>query len=258
MRLATWNILAPEFCAPSLDGTDYYRDTRPHLKWADRFPRLVARIQRLDADVLCLQEVSAAQWGRKLLPALEQAGYRCHFAPRPGNRPDGVVVAVRGGWQVTWTRPVPFLDGSDKVALMAGLVDGSGRAITVASAHLKWTADGDQPARQFDQLASEIEALGAGPAVIAGDLNLDLVRHPSWTALAARGWRSAYPDDGRPTWFADGRSEKTDGLFMRGVDATALLPVDDVATPPGLPSPDMPSDHLPLAATVDWASRGST
>jgi len=251
MRLATWNILAPEFCGPSLDGTDYYRHSRPWLKWHDRLPRIVATLEQLHADVLCLQEVSTAQWERGVRPALERLGYACCHAPRPGRRPDGVVVAARGEWSLAATTLVPFDDGSDKVVLLAELRDAQGRSLQVGSLHLKWTRDGDLALRQLTHVAGLVRP--DTPCVLAGDLNVDVVRHRDWAALAHAGWVSGYPDDGVPTWFADERAERTDAILLRGVRAVDALPIPPVEVVPGLPSEAMPSDHLPLAVTVRWS-----
>lgn len=250
IRLATYNVLCPEFAAPSLDGTDFYLRTRAFLPWAERWRRLVERVRGLDADVVCLQEVSKTHWDRSLRPAFEELGYRCLFAPRPAPRPDGVAVLVRAPLVAGPLETLGFPDDSAKVAGVVPVRLPGGRELLVVSAHLKWSADGNVPAAQLAHLFDAIDARAAALTVVAGDLNVDVLRHPVRAVVEARGYASAYPDDGRATWAAAGRAEKVDAVLVRGLRVVAVAPYPDLAPDPGLPSADEPSDHLPLVAQL--------
>ncbi len=250
IRLATWNILAPEFASPPPDGDDYYAATREHLAWAKRRPKIVAHLRTTQADAVCLQEVSKLHWERSLRPELEQAGFATLFAPRPGTRPDGVALIVPlGGRVLRWTA-FSFDDGSEKVALLAEL-ETRGRRWCVASVHLKWTAEGDLPMAQLLQVRDALAAFGAAPMALAGDWNVDPRRHPRGQEAERDGWQIAHPDDGRPTWLADGRAERVDGVLVRGFASVIPAPIPEVAVVPGLPSERWPSDHLPLTVELD-------
>lgn len=251
MRIATWNVLAPEFCAPPKEGgRDYYARVRPFLPWSLRCPRIVALVGSLEADVVCLQEVSKVHWDRGLRPHFEALGYACVFAPRPEKRPDGVALLVRAPWRIERAEPFAFDDGSEKVALIGELRGPAGGRVGAASVHLKWTGDGHEPMAQLGRVLDHVRARGDAPAIVAGDLNVDAARHRAWAFVAEPDWRMAHPNDGRPTWFADGRGEKCDGILVRNWSHVQFCPYPDVPVEPGLPSAELPSDHLPLVADL--------
>ena len=117
----------------------------------------------------------------------------------------------------------------------------------VASIHLKWDVNAEIPMVQLGHVLGEIGQLELAPTIVAGDLNVDPLRNRAWPFVAP-GWHVAHPDDARPTWIADGRSEKTDAILWRNWSSVQFQPYPDVPTLPGLPSATMPSDHLPLVA----------
>jgi endonuclease/exonuclease/phosphatase family metal-dependent hydrolase len=249
MRLATWNILAPEFCAPPREGgRDYYARVRSELSWDKRMPRIITVLGEIAADVVCLQEVSQMHWSRGLKASLEELGYTCLYAPRPDGRPDGVALLSRGEWRPVAHGVGSFDDGSEKVWLWATLEGPEGRA-HVASVHLKWDASGTIPMTQLARVLDDLGGAGGEPVVVAGDLNADPLRLRAWPFVGP-GWSVAHPDDGRPTWFADGRAEKTDAILWRNWSSVRFEPYPDVPVDPGLPSAQMPSDHLPLIAEL--------
>jgi endonuclease/exonuclease/phosphatase family metal-dependent hydrolase len=249
MRLATWNVLAPEFCAPAKEGgRDYYAHSRAHLPWHLRMPRILDEVTRLGADVVCLQEVSKVHWERGLKAGLEDLGYEALFAGRPGQRPDGVAILVRQGLRVAAQGAGGFPDDSEKAYLWATLETPRG-PVHVASVHLKWDVRAEIPMVQLGHVLDAMGRLEPAPAVVAGDLNVDPLRNRAWPFVAP-GWSVAHPDDARPTWIADNRAEKTDAILWRGWSTVRPHPYPDVPPIPGLPSETMPSDHLPLVADL--------
>ncbi len=250
IRVVTWNLLAPEFAAPPPDGEDFYPLTREHLPWAKRWPRIVEIIRGFRADAVCLQEVSKVHWERTLRPSLEQAGFTTLYAPRPGKRPDGVALLFAKGTLARLWTPFVFEDGSEKSALLARL-ETRGVVWSVASVHLKWTADGETPIDQLTRIQQELAAFGEGPLLVAGDWNVDVLRHPRRAEVEQGGWQVVHPDDGVPTWLAAGRAERADGMVARGFVSGAPEPIPRVEVHPGLPSAEWPSDHLPLIAVFD-------
>lgn len=65
--------------------------------------------------------------------------------------------------------------------------------LTVASVHLQGGSHPDVPGGELARAARAVEeASGGGPAVLAGDLNA-AADHPGFAALAAAGWRDAWP-----------------------------------------------------------------
>ncbi len=223
VRLATYNVLATAYIRAS-----YYPEVEP--RWLDpawRHPAVVRRVQALEADVLCLQEVEAGVYAalREALP-----DYVWNWLPKSGGRPDGCATAAR---TVLSTRELVYADGSGHVALLTEVAPG----LVVANTHLKW----------HQGLPQITELLRLNPQVVCGDLNVTS-DDPVLKALCAAGFK----DDGNPapTAVANGKAKKIDHVF-------STLPMR--AEPPPrvmdhtpLPSAEEPSDHLPLVVQVDF------
>lgn len=227
VRLATYNVLATAYIRAS-----YYPGVEP--RWLDpawRHPALVRRVQALEADVLCLQEVEAVVY-EALREALPE--YVWTWLPKSGGRPDGCATASR---TVLSTRELVYADGSNHVALLTEVAPG----LVVANTHLKWQ-------HGLPQLN---ELLTAKPQVVCGDLNVT-GDDPVLQALRAAGF---YADGAQaPTAVANGRAKKIDHVY-------SILPLR--AEPPPavtdhtpLPSAEEPSDHLPLVVQLDFRASG--
>lgn len=88
LSVLTWNILADvyvransyEYCDPSA------------LQWSNRKHRVIEHLIRLDADILCLQEVEDATFFIERLNAL---GYDAVYAMRPKQKRDGCLTVWR-------------------------------------------------------------------------------------------------------------------------------------------------------------------
>lgn len=63
-RLVTWNILAPSFCHPQ----KYYWTPEEQLMWPGRKDNIISEIERMNADIICLQEVEAVLFDEFMEP----------------------------------------------------------------------------------------------------------------------------------------------------------------------------------------------
>jgi len=247
--VATWNILATAYIRP-----EFYPRTAP--EWLDpawRVPALVARGVALDVDVLCLQEVEPNVFG-----ALETAlvGYAGSYSQK-AKRPDGCATfARRGRFQQTGVARIPLPFGH--VAHLLRL-EHDGRHLTIVNTHLKWDPPGTARDhqwgyRQISRVAEALRAESPAPsaAIVCGDFNVlpdsDVVE-----LLVTDGYDYAHRNTaGVRTCNSNGEAKLIDYLFYsESLRAEPRLPVPiDGQTP--LPSPDQPSDHLPLVAQFDW------
>jgi endonuclease/exonuclease/phosphatase family metal-dependent hydrolase len=205
-------------------------------------------VERLGADVVCLQEVE-----EEMLAAIAARlpGHEVHHAPKRGRR-DGVATLTR--LPVRQRQVVTFLDGTGHVALLAALEDGD-RLLGVASAHVKWDPPGARlGVYQARELVTAVERFS--PAcdgwVLAGDFNAapesELVE-----AMLARGWRDAYAHDpGASTCNANQVPRRIDFLFHTASLVAVPEPIPAIAPETPLPSDEQPSDHLAIAARFDW------
>lgn len=251
MRVATWNLL---------HGLDV-RTGRINL------PGVAADIHAMDVDVVALQEVdrelprtgrvdqvaelaATLGWHGVFAPALLGDPQR-GWTPGPGTCPDpggpaygiGLIsrtplldvacCALPGGGHGRRGpehvgRVLPGWDREPRAVLRARIGD-----LTVATTHLSfqfWLA--------VRQLRVALGFTGPGPALMLGDLNLPL---PALrVALARSGWGSSRAAQTYPSWRPN---MQLDHIVRRGVDAS------DVRV-----GPRGPSDHLPVSASVAWAS----
>lgn len=252
-RILCWNVMAPEHAAiiPT-DRPDFYARSRPFVTWAQRQDRLLSRLRLLGPDLACLQELSAfhlrAAFGRKL----RELGAELRFAKKKlPTQPDGVGTLVRTEvFEILEEERLTLDEARGHVGLLLALRHrASGRTFELLNLHVRWSPD---DTTQVDQTRAALAALDARPAadrIVCGDFNLDVLRSPLAADFAARGYSSAYPDDARPTWAADGRTQKVDALLSSpGLRLDDVLPLPPLTADPGLPSEEMPSDHVPLGA----------
>jgi len=123
--------------------------------------------------------------------------------------------------------------------------------VQLATTHLRWERPGTPPADRWTvrQARELIDALDPDvPAIVCGDLNVD-PHDEVYAMLLAAGLVDPCAD-GAPTACTNGRARRTDQLLdardLRGRVVPGLA-IDDT-TP--LPSPVMPSDHLPVVARL--------
>lgn len=233
--MATYNVLADAYIRPS-----YYPRTDPEILRPDRrWKSVVARLEELAPDVLCLQELEASR-------NLHLTGYRAHYARKGGARPDGCG---------TFTRKTPFRaerleyrDGTGHIALLV-VIEQDGGLLGVANTHLRWDRDNALGLAQLTELLEATEPFGCDGWIVCGDFNADS-GSPSLRMALERGWLDP---GGGPTCNANARARRIDFLLHTPslLARPHELPAIDDLTP--LPSEAQPSDHLPVAATFAWA-----
>jgi mRNA deadenylase 3'-5' endonuclease subunit Ccr4 len=250
--MATWNTLATAYIRPA-----FYPRTRAELlDSAWRVPALVAYAQTLDVDLLCLQEVETG-----VFLAL-QAGlpeYQGSHALKGRQRPDGCATFFRTrSFGILSSSRVEYSDDSGHIAQCI-LLAHEGKRLTVVNTHLKWDAPKTLRESQwgYRQIVQVLEFLSGDGRVsdgqiVCGDLNVtpdsEVVE-----ALLGAGFNYAHRNSpGISTCNSNSEAKLIDYLFSRGaLRAHAVVPpMIDGLTP--LPSPQQPSDHVPLVARFDW------
>src|SRR5262249_26840261 len=87
ISIASYNILADSYVNPR-----WYLNVDPEvLRWERRKFALADRIARLDADILCLQEVEADAYAL-LERSLAAKGYNGGYAKKGAGKPDGCAI----------------------------------------------------------------------------------------------------------------------------------------------------------------------
>uniref|UniRef100_A0A3Q3AJK6 Protein angel homolog 2-like n=1 Tax=Kryptolebias marmoratus TaxID=37003 RepID=A0A3Q3AJK6_KRYMA len=186
----SYNILSQELLQ---DNAYLYHHCEPGvLPWDHRLPNLLAEIQELNADIVCLQEVQEDHYETQIKPALQARGYQCEYKRRTGKKPDGCAVIFKtscfsllSSTPVEFFRPGDDLLDRDNVGLVVLLQPNNsiGRSdsssfICVANTHLLYNPRrGDIKLAQLAILLAEIDRLSrlpdgsTNPVLLCGDLN---------------------------------------------------------------------------------------
>lgn len=262
-EIVTYNVLATAY----LGRGDYSTVAPGVLDPNNRIPALARHVAGFDADVVCMQEVEADAFAA-LREALEPLGYAGLHEFKGRNKPDGCATFYRTGrFTLSKAARLEYLDDengpgihSGFVALMVALSH-EGRTLGVANTHLRWDRPGTPRQQQVGhrQAVQLIEACRdfdppCAGWVVCGDFN----RRPDSDVV--RTFREAgheFAHARRPHVFSavtNRRASLIDHLFhTRSLVATPIDP-PPVSNATVLPSPEQPSDHLPLAAEFDWAT----
>ena len=231
IRVLQFNLLADGLSGllPDLGGFSRLSKEGLELSWAYRRDLILREVTRLDADLVCLQELD--HFHDFLAGEMERRGYLGIFAVKPcspclavSSRPDGCALFVREEHlRLVSSSTLVYSSGStpdNQVAILAVLEPASrprsdvAWRLVVATTHLKATKTAAGEAcreRQVGQLLSALEGVGEdllaeGTAdvafMLAGDLNARPDNTETVPALtyariksSSLGLRSVYNDD---------------------------------------------------------------
>ncbi len=243
--VASWNVLADAYVR-----RDLYERCRPEaLDPALRLGRILGGVEALAADVVCLQEVEEDLSAHM---ELSMRWKRC-YAKKGGSRKDGCEIRVKPPLALSAWDSFRYADGSEHVGLVA-VVQFPDGPVAIATTHLKWDPPGSIPAerygpRQADELVAALRERAAGmPWVVCGDFNVT-AEDPVIARFADAGLRDAYAS--RPldaTCVSNGRARRIDFILYTADLMATPRPLRILSNDSVLPSLEVPSDHLPIAA----------
>ncbi len=254
--LATYNILAQAYIRPRR----YPNSPRSALERASRRRLVLERLEQLDADILCLQEVEPDAFAD--ISQLFGDRYYGIFEQKRG-KPDGAAIFVRSWIVFRESHTLHYAahdSGDDQLALIAQVCVGA-RELSIVSTHLRWQAPETPKAshlgrRQLVELLEHKRATAGEDAtwIIAGDFNANsesVVLQAAFDDGFQLSCRSQRPWD---TTNINGRRRKIDYM---------IFPRDHLVSKPGklprlardapMPSMNEPSDHLPLRVDFSWS-----
>lgn len=286
VRICSWNILAAAYASCKA-----YPDVRPSLLRWPRRRRLLSRgLQMLEADVFCLQEVDCAVADLNLkgfdhvfAPRPGGRVDQCIIAWRRDR------FRLLSRKRISYDDHIPgFVDKEQTQRFRRGhcaavveLMPSGGEPIVIATTHLCWAAEHeDVRAWQMQILLDELKPYMEGRckhrAVLCGDLNAlpGLRAHTCATELLT----SVYADveteavtNSNRSVSPQGFAEMIDHMFFDPVGSAAvsrlrlpsrdelrkLLSTDPMTLHDAVPTllcETWPSDHLPVAADMVFAS----
>lgn len=207
------------------------------------FARIGEYLERIDADVIALQELNAPQ-ARKLathLPSYPQV--YLHAAHRYG-------AVVFSRWPIEKAETLELIPGGARVAQV--VIDWRGRPVTVLGAHLHWPlslSSARQRNAELEQLAKVASRI-QGPLLIGGDFNItpwspyfrDAVEHSGLQDCArGRGLIATWPTF----------------LPSFGIRIDQCLASRDWRVVGVHTGPTLGSDHYPAVNDLELQRRGS-
>ena len=257
--LATYNILASAYIRRAW----YPRTPSLVLEPTWRVPALVQHISKLDADLLCLQEVEPESFVA-LRTSLGEQGYGGQYARKQAGRPEGVAIFYRQRiFELLSVRALAYADGGGTpdtgyIALIARFQTANG-VLGVVNTHLMWDPPNTPQGalinlRQARQLIVEYENCKSDARgwIIGGDFN---ATPASETVLLLEEARLKYAHRDFTNSFTcnmGGSARMIDYLFFSAAlhaDPSAPTQIDSQTI---LPSAEQPSDHIAIVSEFDW------
>lgn len=151
--------------------------------WEERQPAIVDTLRRIDADVLCLQEVWETRDGKSQAATLADAlGFHHSYAAGLGLdiAPESLGNAVLSRWPITAvdSRALPAPEGLDELrVVLRADVDGPRGPFEVFCTHLNWRLDQSHvrelQLRFVCELVAATKVRRSYPPVLCGDFNAD-------------------------------------------------------------------------------------
>lgn len=274
ISLVTWNILAAEYARPS----KYPWSNQQDLEWRIREPRIVRQLALIDADIICLQEVQVELWNG-LLEKLNKHGYHGVLQSMGRGHPVANAILVRRGLSIVRTE-------SRSRALIAVIVDEKEQTLSplyLANVHLEAGSTQESDVQRFNQVKSLCKRLynqiskdshhsDCPTVVVAGDCNM--LRDSALYSFLATAkdekdnvinvpllpLHDAYLNH-PPPWGPDVHMSYRSGHLLDyvwisdAIEVLRTMPITDDATtvePKAWPSPQHPSDHIPIGAILSW------
>ena len=260
IKAVTYNVLATAYIEPAR-----YPFTPPELLDAKtRLPALTKHLIKLDADLLCLQEVEEEMFA-VINRSLSPLGYEGVLTKKGGGKPDGCAIFVRSK-ALEWVRLVrlEYDDAIGKTPRSGHVAQilvlkWEGRFLGVANTHLKWDPpstprDHKYGHRQLTQLLRVRQELApeCDGWIICGDFNVTSENEIIQT-LQRSGLQFSHANaHSVATCNSNRRAKMIDYVFHTDTIELTALELPQIQNDTPLPGPDQPSDHIAVMTNLKW------
>ncbi len=246
--------------------------------WRERAPKITETLQRLDPDVVCLQEVWTVGGRTQADDLAEDLGLHAAFDRtrmpdvEPESGADALGMAVLGRWAVLdrQRHELPNLPGDPSSLLIVTFAHPAG-PLHVATTVPVWEHDaGDVRLAQTTAVATALtdsDLDGVPPVVLAADLNArpDTPEFGALTEVLIDAWAAVRPRERGHTlvhanryvsaeeWLADGR---IDHVLVRS--GSPAHPVSVISADLAGTTDPPPSDHYAVVVDLAWSDHGAS
>jgi len=265
--IMTWNILADSLAHGTSEAHALIVPKKVILTWKHRAPLILAEIDRVNPDILCLQEVDHYyDW---LVDELQTRGYHTTWCPKQKAK-DGIVIA----WKISMfdmlqTSSFTLHDTHSQVAARVILGHcNTQHFIDIGTTHLKSKPSFSKVRLEemfrlihhFPRVIFNDEKQPTFLSIIVGDFN-DIPSSDTCSLLSQYMSRLEYPGhEDEPAWTTMKKRHEVvqrtiDHVYSnnRGAEPVAIWSTPSKAQCPNyLPAVDYPSDHIALAVRYKW------
>lgn len=250
MHILSYNTLAQRYVDPYIETRYKYVNDTTCLTWFNRKALLIEQIEKINADIVCLQEVELETFEDDFLELINKMeySYNRHIVSKARTSPIGNITI----WKNTKYNSTSFIQKS--CALINTIVNNETHEnIIIANVHLKAGLYNSQPVRK-NQLLSILKST---PDIICGDFNDNFKEDGLLYPIIIENRYSIKND--QLTCLVYNEHNKTINWFLfdnvivkNQIDK--IIKINKYNKLKKIPSKKHPSDHLPLIFTIEDTS----
>jgi endonuclease/exonuclease/phosphatase family metal-dependent hydrolase len=254
LKILFWNILA--------DGYHHgFKDvTEQEMEWNIRWPKIVAHLRHVDADVVVLFEVAKSRF-EQIAGDLSPVYAESCFQPKLFGAIDGTMILYRGMYS-SFSSSTTVDDMAETVRWRQFLLD-SGKSFVLGATHLKGRSCNAHIRESFMNQTMDDESKQSIPTIFVGDFNEDVENTWLGPLMIKHGYElvpkpecenfSVLKPDSED--MEQSVTRNFDHAFVRDVEVVRLEGFPRMSsgwdkTDTFYPSPEWPSDHRSYLLTV--------
>lgn len=260
LRVVTWNTLYPDYGV----ATAFPYCSLDELQWATRLSKILIELQRIDADIGCLQEIDATTVQADFIEPLAVLGYACTCQLTPKKQrllaawqPENSTPKPHAMINLTFFRAARFTLQAHKVHsrfMTTTLQDCDSAIVQVCNIHLPSKSTATDQQRYLAILLAQ-DMLPHTTPLLLGDFNThDGDQQVVAEFLTAHGFQNA------PTCGLTFKTPYLQGVFdyVWFRSHYAVKTMHRYVEPDALPSKRWPSDHLPVVVDLQLCKNTAT
>lgn len=247
ITIVTYNILADECISSEL-----YPNNK-HIDWNFRFPRICEKIQKLNPEIICLQEVTETSFSSFQKNFSEYTG---SFAKKNSSSSIGVATFCKKNTfkKILFNAILcPGTSNCGKYAvqpiLIAEIITDQEKTLILINTKIKWRKNSDCHPAIKNHITCLMNVLPNMNAVIVGDFNL-IPNSQHINTLCERGLVDVFRTENNPTCLANKTRQRIDYIFATSNLFIIPIPYSIISEHDVIPNDKEPSDHIPLVCQI--------
>lgn len=245
-KIISYNILDDNF----LSHGDYSYVPEHILAWENRKNALCNRIIKLNADVICLQELNYESYMLFQMALQEYIG--CYAQKASQNSGIGTFCRKSTFKEINHTPHLcPGTSHCGKLAsqpaVFTTLVLPDQKKVQVIHTKIKWTKEFEIPTSSYNHVNYILEQKPEFSCIIAGDFNVTQ-EHPLMKLFLKSNFFDPFSGSNITTCYANEETKRIDYILLSKDLITLDVTIDTIKSP--IPNENEPSDHIPIGCTI--------